>query len=73
MAGGKEDAMVTRALTVLVVESSPGVAVGACDELIAAGILHPPAEAGDPFEDWPDISLPPGTAAELIDSDRGEA
>jgi antitoxin (DNA-binding transcriptional repressor) of toxin-antitoxin stability system len=43
------------------------------DELIAAGILHPPAEAGDPFEDWPDIRLPPGTAAELIDSDRGEA
>ena len=43
------------------------------EELIAAGILHPPVEAGDPFEDWPDIRLPPGTAAELIDSDRGEA
>ena len=43
------------------------------DELIAAGILHPPVEAGDPFEDWPDIRLPPGTAAELIDADRGEA
>ena len=43
------------------------------DELIAAGILHPPVEAGDPFEDWPDIRLPQGTAAELIDSDRGEA
>lgn len=43
------------------------------EELIAAGTLHPPAEAGDPFEDWPDIRLPPGTAAELIDSDRGEA
>jgi len=43
------------------------------DELIAAGILHPPVEAGDPFEDWPDIRLPRGTAAELIDSDRGEA
>ena len=43
------------------------------DELIAAGILHPPAEVGDPFEDWPDIRLPKGTAAELIDSDRGEA
>ena len=43
------------------------------DELIAAGILHPPVEAGDPFEDWPDIRLPAGTAAELIDSDRGEA
>lgn len=43
------------------------------DELIAAGILHPPVEAGDPFEDWPDIRLPRGTAAELIDADRGEA
>jgi prevent-host-death family protein len=43
------------------------------EELIAAGILHPPVEAGDPFEDWPDIRLPPGTAAALIDSDRGEA
>src|SRR4029453_8474500 len=43
------------------------------DELIAAGILHPPVETGDPFEDWPDIRLPRGTAAELIDADRGEA
>ena len=46
---------------------------GRWDELIAAGILHPPVETGDPFEDWPDIRLPPGTAAELIDADRGEA
>lgn len=43
------------------------------EELIAAGVLHPPVEAGDPFEDWPDIRLPPGTGAALIDSDRGEA
>jgi prevent-host-death family protein len=43
------------------------------DELMAAGILHPPVETGDPFEDWPDIRLPPGTATELIDLDRGEA
>lgn len=43
------------------------------DELIAAGILHPPMETGDPFEDWPDIRLPKGTAAQLIDADRGEA
>ena len=42
------------------------------DELMAAGVLHPPVETGDPFEDWPDIRLPPGTAAELIDADRGE-
>jgi antitoxin (DNA-binding transcriptional repressor) of toxin-antitoxin stability system len=43
------------------------------ENLIAAGVLHPPVEAGDPFEDWPDIRLPRGTAAALIDSDRGEA
>jgi prevent-host-death family protein len=43
------------------------------DGLIAAGVLHPPVETGDPFEDWPDIRLPRGTAAELIDADRGEA
>lgn len=42
------------------------------DELIAAGILHPPAQSGNPFEDWPEIRLAPGTAAELIDRDRGE-
>jgi prevent-host-death family protein len=43
------------------------------DELVAAGVIRPPIEAGDPTEDWPDIRLPPGTAAELIDADRGEA
>lgn len=43
------------------------------EELMAAGVLHPPVEAGDPFEAWPDIRLPRGTAAELIDRDRGEA
>ena len=48
---------------------SPG---GRWEALIAAGSLHPPVETGDPFEDWPDIRLPPGTAAELIDADRGE-
>jgi len=43
------------------------------DELVAAGVIRPPIDAGDPTESWPDIQLPPGTAAELIDSDRGEA
>lgn len=42
------------------------------DELVASGVVRPPVETGDPLEDWPDIRLPPGTAAELIDSDRGE-
>jgi antitoxin (DNA-binding transcriptional repressor) of toxin-antitoxin stability system len=43
------------------------------DELVASGVIRPPVEAGDPLEDWPDIRLPRGTAADLIDSDRGEA
>lgn len=43
------------------------------DALIAAGILHPPVESGDAFEGWPDIRLAAGTAAELIDLDRGDA
>ena len=43
------------------------------DELVASGVIRPPLEAGDPTEDWPDIALPVGTAAELIDADRGQA
>jgi antitoxin (DNA-binding transcriptional repressor) of toxin-antitoxin stability system len=43
------------------------------EELVAAGVIRPPIEPGDPTEDWPDIRLPPGTAAALIDADRGEA
>jgi antitoxin (DNA-binding transcriptional repressor) of toxin-antitoxin stability system len=43
------------------------------DELVAAGVIRPAMETGDPLEHWPDIRLPPGTAGELIDSDRGEA
>ncbi|MBP7778585.1 MAG: type II toxin-antitoxin system Phd/YefM family antitoxin [Acidobacteria bacterium] len=43
------------------------------DELLAAGIIQPASEDGDPLEQWPDIRLPRGTVAALIDSDRGEA
>jgi prevent-host-death family protein len=43
------------------------------EELVAAGVIRPPLESGDPTEDWPDIRLPSGTAAELIDADRDEA
>lgn len=43
------------------------------DELVATGVIRPPLEAGNPTEDWPDIRLPRGTAARLIDEDRGEA
>ena len=43
------------------------------DELVAAGVIRPPLEVGDPTKGWPDIRLPAGTAAELIDAGRGEA
>jgi prevent-host-death family protein len=46
---------------------------GRFEELLAAGMIRPPIEAGDPAEDWPDIRLARGTAARLIDADRGEA
>jgi antitoxin (DNA-binding transcriptional repressor) of toxin-antitoxin stability system len=42
------------------------------EELIAAGIARPALEPGDPLADWPDLRLPKGTAAHLIDSDRGD-
>ena len=43
------------------------------DELVDSGVIRPPLEGGDPTEAWPDIRLPAGTAAGLIDADRGEA
>jgi antitoxin (DNA-binding transcriptional repressor) of toxin-antitoxin stability system len=42
------------------------------EELLAAGIVRPPVEEGDPLADWPSIRLPRGTAARLIDEDRGD-
>ena len=42
------------------------------DELVASGAIRPPLEAGDPTEGWPDIRRPAGTAADLIDADRGK-
>jgi antitoxin (DNA-binding transcriptional repressor) of toxin-antitoxin stability system len=41
-------------------------------ELVASGLARPPLERGDPLELWPRLRLPPGTAAALIDADRGE-
>jgi prevent-host-death family protein len=43
------------------------------DVLVATGVIRPALEDGDPLEGWPDITLSAGTAAALIDSDRGEA
>lgn len=41
-------------------------------DLVAAGVIRPAVETGDPLEGWPDIRLPRGTAAQLVDADRGE-
>ena len=42
-------------------------------KLVASGVITLPREGGDPLEGYPEICLPPGTAAALIDLDRGEA
>lgn len=42
------------------------------DRLVAAGVITPPVEGGDPLENCPRIRLAPGTATALIDSDRDE-
>jgi len=52
---------------------SRGRRPGRYHALVAEGLIRPAAEAGDLPNRWPDISLPPGTAAQLIDDDRGEA
>ncbi len=63
----------------VVAELGPPTAVGGqgragrYEDLIATGVARPPLEPGDPLEDWPDLRLPKGTAAYLIDSDRGDA
>ncbi len=43
------------------------------EELVASGVIRPALEQGDPFADFPRLRLPPGTAAALIDEDRGDA
>lgn len=43
-------------------------------ELVAAGVIRPAVETGDPLADWPTtrtVALPRGTVAALIDEDRG--
>ena len=63
-----------RAVAELIPPATPRPAMASqFDRLIASGVITPPAETGDPLEDCPEIRLPPGTAAALIDNDRGEA
>lgn len=42
------------------------------DELVASGVIRPAIEQGDPLVDFPSLGLPAGTAAALIDEDRGD-
>ena len=42
------------------------------DQLIASGVITPPSKTGDPLQNRPEIRLPPGAAAALIDGDRDE-
>jgi prevent-host-death family protein len=42
------------------------------EQLVAAGTIEPAAQPDAPPPEWPDIRLRPGTAAGLIDADRGE-
>ena len=43
------------------------------DDLVASGVIRLPVEDGDPLADWVALRLPAGTAAALIDEDRGDA
>ena len=43
-------------------------------QLVAAGVVRPATDDGDPLADWPsptELSLPAGTVTALIDEDRG--
>ena len=42
-------------------------------ELVAAGLIRPPLERGDPLAALPSLRLPRGTAAALVNEDRGES
>ena len=43
------------------------------EQLVASGVIEPAPEPDLPPAEWPEIRAPTGTAAQLIDSDRGEA
>lgn len=41
-------------------------------ELVDQGVIRLAEEPGDPLEGWVGLGLPDGTAAALIDADRGD-
>ncbi len=63
----------------VVAELRPPVEAGAIHDsagryraLIDQGVVRPAREEGDPLAGWPRLKLPSGTAAALVDADRGE-
>ncbi len=61
-----------RAVAQLIPPSQPRSNPSRYDELVASGVIRPPLEQGDPLIDFPSLKLPRGTAAALIDEDRGD-
>ena len=52
--------------------AGPGDAATRYRELIEQGVVRPAREKGDALAGWPKLRLPRGTAARLLDADRGE-
>jgi len=76
VAAGERVAVTDRGRVVAeLVPPSPGASAGrpGYDRLVAAGVLRPPLEQGDPLADLPALALPRGIAAALIDADRGDS
>ena len=74
--GGESIAVTDNGRIVAELRPPSGTAPGSLDRyavLVASGDLRPPVDDGDPLADWPPngLRLPPGTAAKLIDEDRG--
>jgi prevent-host-death family protein len=64
----------------VVAELRPAVGAAGMDDaaaryqqLVERGDVRPAREEGDPLAGWPKLKLPRGTAAALVDADRGEA
>lgn len=60
-----------RVVAQLVPPVSRSGALARYDELVAAGAIEPAVDGSASPVAWPDIRMPPGTAAALIASDRG--
>lgn len=60
------------AALVPVSDAGEGRASSRYDELLAAGVVHPARQTGPMFKGIRTLRLRPGTAARLIDEDRGE-